>query len=140
MARRRMKGSSPRVRLRDGDGRTTLSGMRYDQLGRILTMAALHCYDGMKKGEANSDAEVKAYYRESLKVITAIEDALSDGIKATHPAPAPPSYAERWVAVLEGRRFRHIMNKAIEALDGGHKNTPHPEAPEPFDPGEHFKH
>jgi hypothetical protein len=118
---KRRHNSSPQVKLRDANGRASLNGLRYDKLGEILTMAALHCHDSLKNVDVEEKTEEhrresRAYHNAMLKLINATSKQLDATIRATHPwsrVKREPTVAERLKAVKESRAERLLIDRIV---------------------------
>lgn len=94
----------------------TVAGVDHADMRSILTAAANHYYDELRKSARRSDPEMEAFCRSQLQVLDALKASMAaeiDRINGRTPRVLR-SKAERLRAVTEARRERILLEKILD--------------------------
>lgn len=121
----RQHKSNPRVTIRDRDGRSTLSGLNYQDLRSILTAAALYNYSEMEKHKKSVEphehncTECQGWRKQQLRLIKITEESLDEAIRDTFPKSSYiPSLQERRKKVEQERSNRLFIDNLTAMIVG----------------------
>lgn len=106
----------PRVSIYK-DGKATLSGISYRDLGRVFVLASLYLYDHERKPESYRDPEDAVEAERFRKFVQDIlKEAMSDAIRRTHPSYQLTKKQRAFEAVervKQDRKLNDVINQVL---------------------------